>query len=60
MNEVILHLGGDDEEIKAIIGPDAHLRREEYLIFSDSETRQIMKKRGVKLIGWRNLKQLQS
>jgi hypothetical protein len=56
--ETILHLSGDDEEIKAIIGPDAHLRHEEYLIFSDPEIRQVMKKREIRLIGWRDLKQL--
>jgi hypothetical protein len=56
--ETILHLGGDDEEIKAIIGPDAHLRHEEYLIFSDPEVRQAIKDRGIRLVGWRDLKQL--
>jgi hypothetical protein len=58
VNEVILHLGGVDEEIRAIIGSDAHLRHEEYLIFSDLETRRKMKDKGVKIIGWRDLKKL--
>lgn len=56
--ETILHLGGDDDEIKTIIGSDAHLRHEEYLIFSDPEIRQVINERGIRLIGWRDLKQL--
>ena len=56
--ETILHLGGDDDEIKAIIGADAHLRHEEHLIFSDHKVRQTIKENGIRLVGWRDLKQL--
>lgn len=55
VNQIILHLGGEDEEIKAIIGPDAAYRRDDFLIFSEPETREIIKQRGIKVVGWRDL-----
>lgn len=55
LNEIILHLSGDDEEIKAVIGPDAFHRRSDFLIFSDPETWQIIREREMKIIGWRDL-----
>ncbi len=60
VNEVILHLGGEDQEIKAIIGQDAHLRHEDFLIFNDIEIRRAIQTLGLKLIGWRNLRRLSS
>ncbi len=56
--ETILHLGGDDDEIRAIIGDDTHFRHEEYLIFSNPEVRQAIKDREIRLVGWRDLKHL--
>ena len=56
--ETILHLGGDDDEIKSIIGPDAHFRHEEYMIYSNPEVWQTIKDRGIRLVGWRDLKHL--
>ncbi|MBS7615403.1 polysaccharide deacetylase family protein [Candidatus Bathyarchaeota archaeon] len=56
VNEVILHLGGDDEEIRAIIGQDAHLRYKDFLIFSDTEIKRAIQTLGLNLIGWRNLR----
>jgi len=38
VNPIILHLGGDEEEIGTIIGPDVAYRRDDFLIFSEPET----------------------
>ncbi|MEM2129958.1 MAG: polysaccharide deacetylase family protein [Candidatus Bathyarchaeia archaeon] len=57
--EVILHLGGEDEEIKAIIGEDANLRHEDFLIFNDKKLRHVIQTLDLKLIGWRDLKRPQ-
>ena len=55
VNQITLHLGGDEKEIWTIIGPDAAYRRGDFLIFTETETRQIIKQRRIELIGWRDL-----
>ncbi|MDH5794809.1 MAG: hypothetical protein OEZ24_01740 [Candidatus Bathyarchaeota archaeon] len=55
VNQITLHLSGDEKEIWTIIGPDAAYRRGDFLIFTETETRQIIKQRRIELIRWRDL-----
>jgi len=54
VTEVIVHLSMNDEEIKHI--SNAWLRRwNEYQIFTDPKTRELLDSLGIKLIGYKQL-----
>jgi len=55
INQVILHLGSDDPEIEAVLGEHINTRRYDFLVFSEPETKEILRQRGIKLVGWRDL-----
>jgi predicted glycoside hydrolase/deacetylase ChbG (UPF0249 family) len=54
VTEIILHLAGDDEEIRAVTGNWAY-RWHEYRIFTDADTKALIREQKIKLIGYRQL-----
>ena len=54
VNEIIVHLGMDDEELKHITGSYMS-RYYDYKIFSDPEIQKLIDDLGIKLIGWKNM-----
>ncbi len=57
ITEIILHLSGDDEEIRHVTG-NWRARDNERRIFTDAETRRLIDERGIRLIGYRPLADL--
>jgi predicted glycoside hydrolase/deacetylase ChbG (UPF0249 family) len=57
VTEIILHLSGDDEEIRHITGSWEN-RWAEFRIFTEPDTRALIQEQGVKLIGYRPLAKL--
>lgn len=57
VNEIIVHLAMNDEEIKHISGA-WEARWNEYQIFTDPKTRAVLNELGIKLIGYKQLKEL--
>ncbi len=57
VNEIIVHLAMNDEEIKHISGA-WEARWNEYQIFTDPKTRSLLSELGIKLIGYKQLKEL--
>lgn len=57
VTKLILHLAGDDPEIRSITD-SWQLRYHEYLIFTDPQTRELMEAESIKLIGYRRLAEL--
>lgn len=57
VTEIILHLSGDEEEIRHITGSWGN-RFAEYRIFTEPDTRAVIQEQGVKLIGYRPLAKL--
>ncbi|RLF06426.1 MAG: hypothetical protein DRK00_01670 [Thermoprotei archaeon] len=55
ISQVIVHLGLDTYELKAIMGAGYRSRYHEYLLVADGEVRKAMDERSVHLIGWRDL-----
>jgi predicted glycoside hydrolase/deacetylase ChbG (UPF0249 family) len=54
VTEIILHLAGDDEEIRAVTGNWAY-RWHEYRIFTDADTKALIREQKIRLIGYRQL-----
>lgn len=54
VTELIVHLSGDDEEIRHVTG-NWERRYWEYRLFTDPETRAFLEEQGVKRIGYRPL-----
>lgn len=54
---LIVHLGQDTDELKAITGSWAQ-RQADYLVFTEPETQALMKELGIKLTTWRELGKL--
>jgi len=55
VNQIIVHLGMDDEELKHIT--NSYMSRYyDYKIFTDPETKKLIDKKGVKLIGWKEMR----
>lgn len=55
VNQIILHLGMDDDEMRGIM--NSHMARyNDYRIFTDPETRQLIDELGIKLMGWKSIK----
>jgi predicted glycoside hydrolase/deacetylase ChbG (UPF0249 family) len=55
VSQIILHLGMDDDEMRGIM--NSHMARyNDYRIFTDPETRQLTDELGIKLIGWKPIK----
>jgi hypothetical protein len=57
VTEIIVHLSLDDEEIRAVTSAWAQ-RWHEYQIFTDPQTRALIDSLGIKLIGYKDLRQL--
>jgi len=57
VNEILLHLGMDDDELRSITGRYM-ARYNDYRIFTDPETRQLIDKLQIKLIGWSDIANL--
>jgi hypothetical protein len=58
VNEIIVHLGMDDEELKHIT--NSYMSRYyDYKIFTDPETKKLIDKQKVKLIGWKEMKKIE-
>ena len=55
VNQIIVHLSGDDAEIRHITN-SWQRRHDELRIFTDSDTRKLIEELGIKLIGWREMK----
>ncbi|HEY3283516.1 MAG TPA: polysaccharide deacetylase family protein [Armatimonadota bacterium] len=53
--QTIIHLGMGDDEMRAITG-SAGERHGDYLAFTHEETRKLIQSKGIKLIGYRDLK----
>ena len=57
INEIIVHLGMDDDELRSIT--DRYmLRYNDYRVFTDPETRQLIDELQIKLVGWRDIESL--
>lgn len=55
VNQIILHLGMDDDEMRSIT--NSHMARyNDYRIFTDPETQKLIDKLGIKLVGWKQIK----
>lgn len=54
VTEIILHLAGDDEEIRHVTGNWAN-RWHETRIFTDADTKALIREQKIKLIGYRQL-----
>jgi len=54
VTQIIVHLAGDDPEIRAITGA-WRARWNDYRVFSDSEVRRFIAEHGIELIGWKDL-----
>ncbi len=59
VTEIILHLSGDDDEIRNITGSWAN-RWAEFRIFTEPDTRALIREQGIHLIGYRPLAKLWS
>lgn len=57
VNQIILHLAMDDDEIRNITS-NYMSRYNDYRIFTDPETRQLIDELQIKLIGWRDIANL--
>ncbi len=57
VTEIIVHLSMDDEEIRHITG-NWRARWNEYQIFTDPKTKELIDSLGIKLIGYKDLKKL--
>jgi predicted glycoside hydrolase/deacetylase ChbG (UPF0249 family) len=57
VTEIILHLAGDDEEIRHVTG-NWQYRYDEFRIFTDADTRALLTEQRVRLIGYRPLARL--
>ncbi len=57
VTQIILHLAMDDDEIRNITS-NYMSRYNDYRIFTDPETRQLIDKLQIKLIGWRDIANL--
>ncbi|RLE97083.1 MAG: hypothetical protein DRJ96_04875 [Thermoprotei archaeon] len=55
ISQVIVHLGLDTYELKAIIGTGYKSRYHEYLLVADRDVRKALSDRHVHLIGWRDI-----
>ena len=55
VNQIIVHLSGDDAEIRHITS-SWQRRHDEFRIFTDSDTRKLIEELGIELIGWREMK----
>lgn len=54
VNEIILHLGMDDDEMRGILS-NYMSRYNDYRVFTDPETRQLIDELQIKLIGWKDM-----
>jgi predicted glycoside hydrolase/deacetylase ChbG (UPF0249 family) len=55
VNQIIVHLGMDDEELKHIT--NSYMSRYyDYKVFTDPETKKLIDELGIKLIGWKDMK----
>lgn len=57
VTEIIVHLSRDDDEIRNITG-NWQYRADEYRIFTDPDTRELLRKENIKLVGYRPLANL--
>jgi predicted glycoside hydrolase/deacetylase ChbG (UPF0249 family) len=57
VTEIIVHLGYADNELKAITN-SARMRQLDYDVFTAPSTRKLIDELGIKLIGWKELKEL--
>ncbi len=55
VNQIVVHLGMDDEELKHITNSYLH-RYYDYKVFTDPETKSLIDELGIKLIGWKDMK----
>jgi len=55
VTELRLHLGMDDDEMSAIMGNHHMLRYYDYRVFTDPETKRLIGKLQIKLIGWKHI-----
>ena len=57
VNEIIIHLGMDDDEMRHIMSN--HMARyDDYKVFTDPETQQLIDELQIKLIGWKDINAL--
>jgi hypothetical protein len=55
VNQIILHLGMDDDEMRSIM--NSHMARyNDYRLFTDPETQKLIDELGIKLVGWKQIK----
>jgi len=54
VNQIIVHLGMDDDELKNITG-SYMARYYDYKVFTDPETRKLIDDLNIKLIGWKDM-----
>ncbi|NOY82653.1 MAG: ChbG/HpnK family deacetylase [Kiritimatiellaeota bacterium] len=52
VNQIIIHVAGNDPEIQHVTHSWRN-RWNEFRIFTDPETRDLLRKRGIRLMGWR-------
>ncbi|HID06260.1 MAG TPA: ChbG/HpnK family deacetylase [Armatimonadetes bacterium] len=57
VTEIIVHLSGDDEEIRHITS-NWRARYNEFLIFTSPETKALIERKGIRLIGYKQLAML--
>jgi predicted glycoside hydrolase/deacetylase ChbG (UPF0249 family) len=55
--QIIVHLGLDTAEMRAIMG-SWEARLNDYRIFTDDDTRALLRRENVRLIGWRDIQRL--
>ncbi|RLF03788.1 MAG: hypothetical protein DRK00_08150 [Thermoprotei archaeon] len=58
VSQVIVHLGLDTDELRAIIGDGYRERYFEYLLVGSSDVERMLESLGIHLISWRDLKPL--
>ncbi|MBD3184521.1 ChbG/HpnK family deacetylase [Candidatus Poribacteria bacterium] len=56
VNQIIVHLGMDDNEMKGITSSH-EARYIDFLVFTDPETQTLIDEMDIKLIGWKDIKQ---
>ncbi len=57
ISQIIIHTGFDDEELKKIMD-DSSSRQYDFSVFTDNNIKEMIDELGIKLIGWKDLKQI--